>query len=283
MSGSTGGDFHTFYFERIRSTAALDIDVTPATQVSIGLERQTRSGDSTTSRTIERDEFDLEKPLDESLNALNVGVRHVWNRITLIVDEQLRDFENTSELFVPGASAGRNAADAAELQFFTFDQTYDYGARSHAVRVLAELTERLEIAAGWRLEDLELDLQGNEQASGTSAAGAPFTTSDSGQGAVDRDIEITDLDLGFALTERIRLIGAARRSTLEQSGVLTIGASVGAGAWDIATDGYEVGAELAVSPVVTVAAGWSRESRTTTHRVGPTTPARPATAATPTA
>ena len=265
VSGSTGGDFHTFDFERIRSTASLDIDVTPATQVSVGLEHQTRVGDSMTTLSIERDEFDLEKPLDESLNMLNLGVRHAWKRVTMIVDEQLRGFENASELFLPGASPGRNEADAAELQFFRFDQTYDYGSRSHAVRVMADPTARLDVAAGWRLEDLELDLRGDEQARGTSAAGLPYETSRSGPGEVGRDIEIGDLSIGFAATERIRLVGALRRSTLEQSGELTIGANIGSSAWDIATDGYEIGAELAVSPAVTVAAGWSREARTTTY------------------
>jgi hypothetical protein len=211
VSGSTGGDFHTFDFERIRSTAAVDIDVTPATRVSVGLEHQTRSGDSTTSLTVERVEFDLEKPLDESLNTASVGVRHAWDRVTLIVDEQVRDFENTSELFLPGASAGRNPTDTATLQFFTFDQSYDFAVRSHSLRVLAAPTVRLDLEAGWRLDDLELDLNGNEQGSGTSASGVPFATSRSGPGTVGRDIEILDAGLRFALTERMRLVSAARR------------------------------------------------------------------------
>ncbi|HEY3517784.1 MAG TPA: hypothetical protein VGL98_12120 [Gammaproteobacteria bacterium] len=265
VSGSTGGDFHTFDFERIRSTAAVDIDVTPATRVSLGLEHQTRTGDSTTTLTVERDEFDLEKPLDESLNTASVGVRHAWDRVTLIVDEQVRDFENTSELFLPGASAGRNPTDTATLQFFTFDQSYDFAVRSHSLRVLAAPTVRLDLEAGWRRDDLELDLNGNEQASGTSASGVPFATSRSGPGTVGRDIEILDAGLRFALTQRVRLVSAARRSTLEQSGELTIGVNVGASAWDIGTDGYEIGAELALSPIVTIAAGWSSESRSTTY------------------
>ncbi len=265
VSGSTGGDFHTLDFERIRTSASLDVDVTPATQVSLGLERQTRTGNSSTTLSLERDEFDVEKPLDESLNALTFGVRHAWKRVTLIVDEQGRDFENTSELFLPGASPGRNGADAAELQFFRFDQSYDYSSRSHGVRVLAEPTARLDVAAGWRLEDLELDLRGDEQARGTSAAGLPFETSRAGPGAVDRDIEIADVKLGFTATERLRLVGTLRRSTLEQSGALTIGPSLGAADWQIATDGYELGAELALSPAVTVAAGRSSEARATAY------------------
>lgn len=265
VSGSTGGDFHTFDFERIRTNASLGVDVTPATRVSLGLERQTRTGESGTTLSLERDEFDVAKPLDESLNGLNFGVQHAWKRVTLIVDEQARDFKNTSELSLPGASPGKNGADAAELQFFRFDQSYDYASRSHGLRVLAEPTARLDVEAGWRLEDLELDFRGAEQARGTGAAGTPLDASRAGGGDVGRDIEIADVDVGFAATERIRLVGALRRSTLEQHGALAIGPNVGASDWEIATDGYEVGAKLAVSPSVTVAAGWSREARSTAY------------------
>ena len=48
VSGSTGGDFHTFDFERIRSTAALDIDVTPATKCRSG--SSARRGPATARR-----------------------------------------------------------------------------------------------------------------------------------------------------------------------------------------------------------------------------------------
>jgi hypothetical protein len=265
VSGSTGGDFHTFDFERVRSTAAVDIDATPRTRVSLGLENQTRTGDSTTTLTVERDEFELVKPLDESLNTASVGLRHAWEHVTLIADEQVRNFENTTELFLPGASDGRNTADTAALQFFTFDQSYDFAARSHSLRVLTTPATRLDLEAGWRLEDLDLDASGDEQASGTSATGVPFATSRSGPGTVGRDIEIVDAALRFVFTDRMRLVSAARRSSLEQSGDLTLGANVGSSAWDIATDGYEIGAELALSSVVTIAAGWSRESRSTTY------------------
>jgi len=46
-----------------------------------------------------------------------------------------------------------------------------------------------------------------------------------------------------------------------------MGANVGMSAWDIGTDGYEIGAELALSSI-TIAAGWSSESRSTTYGWG---------------
>jgi len=261
VSGSTGGDFHRFDFERTRTTADVEIDVAPATQLSLGLERQTRTGANTTTLTVERDEFDFDRPLDESLDGLTFGVRHAWRRATLIVSEELRDFRNTSELVLPGASPGRSLADAAALSFFTRDQSYDYASRGHGLRVLASPTARVDLTAAWRREDLELDAYASEQALGTTFGGAPLATAAEGPATVDRDVETAELDVGFAVTERVRLFGAARRQTLEQRGDLVYGADSGTGAWSLATDGLEAGVEVALGSALTVAAGWSTESR----------------------
>jgi hypothetical protein len=44
-----------------------------------------------------------------------------------------------------------------------------------------------------------------------------------------------------------------------------LGTNLGASVWDIETDGFEVGAEIAVSSTLVVAAGWSSEWRATTY------------------
>lgn len=261
VGGSTGGDYHTFEFERIRDTADLDIELAPATQLSLGLERQTRTGDSTTTLDIERDEFDLDRPLDESLNALTFGVRHAFRRMTIVATEDLSDFANTSELLLPGATPGRNLADAASLAFFVRNQSYDYSSRAHGVRLLGNPTTRLDLTAGWRHENLDLGLDASERSQGTTFAGAPLAISLAGGGEVDRDIELGELDVGFAVTPRLRIVGGARHSTLEQTGASALGADSGASAWAITTDGFEAGVELALSAAWTVAAGWSRERR----------------------
>jgi hypothetical protein len=266
IAGSTGGDFHHFDFERVRDTANLDIAVSPETHLSFGLEHQTRSGESTTTLAIERDEFELDKPLDESLNALTFGIRHSWDRVTVIFDERLGDFENTSEVFLPGSSPGQNTTDLAELHFFRLDQSYDYGSRSHAVRVLAKPMEALDLKVGWRREDLDLDMQAEERSEGVAFDGVPFANALSGPAVVSRDLEIGDVEAGYLLNERVRLIGGVRRSTLVQQGMLAFGPDLGAGTWDIATDGYDVGIEVALTGATSLATGWSNEARAVTSR-----------------
>jgi hypothetical protein len=84
ISGSTGGDLHRFDFERTRDTARLEWLISPATTVDFGLEHLARKGDSTTTLALERDEFELEQPLDESLRILSAGVQHRWDKMTLL-------------------------------------------------------------------------------------------------------------------------------------------------------------------------------------------------------
>lgn len=262
VTGSTRGDIHHFDFERVRDAASAALDLSPATQLSFGLEHQTRAGDSTTSLDLQRDEFTLNRPLDESLNGLTVGLRHAWDHITLVVDEQLHDFKNTSELLLPGASPGSNATDPATLQFFMADQSYDYTSRAHGVRLLAKPSGKLDLNAGWRTENLDLDMHAHESSQGTTFAGAPFTSALQGPAFVGRDITVADFGFGYALNEKLRVIGNARHSSLSQQGGVTYGTDVGAGAWSIDTGGWEAGFEYAVTATILISAGWSTETRT---------------------
>jgi len=262
VEGSTGGDFHHFNFERVRDSVSLKMELTPATSLSFGLDRQTRTGESTTSLDIQRDEFELDKPLDESLESLRFGIEHAWQRVTLIFEEEIRSFENVSELFLPGASPGQDAiTNPAELQYFFLDQSYNFDSRSHLLRVVTKPTDRIDLNAMWRREDLDLDTFASEQSLGTTFTDTPFSTDVSGPGRIGRDTESFAIDFGFAVGERTRLIAAHRSNTLDQSGRLLFGTEDGRGAWDIDTDSFEVGAEVALGVRTVLTAGWSTENR----------------------
>lgn len=261
VTGSTGGDFHTFDFERIRESAALAITPSPATEVSLGLERQRRTGDSQTTLGIQRDQFEFERPIDESSDRVKLGVRHAWERISVIYAEEFGEFDNASELFLPGASPGQNTADPAELLFFRLDQSYDFDSRGRALRVLVTPTEALDVRALWRREDVDLEGLGTESSAGTDFAGTPFMTDLSGAADVSRDSEVAGLDFGYRVGPRTRLTAATRRSRLDQTGRSRFGADRGDGDWRVETDGIEIGAEHALGRNLIVAGGWSGESR----------------------
>jgi len=261
ITASTGGDFHRFDFVRVRESADLDITVSPTTDVSFGLERQTRQGDSETTRDIQRDEFELMQPLDESSNAVRLGVQHRWQRVRLVYEEESRSFDNASSLLLPGASPGRATTDLAELQFFMLDKSYDYDSRTHLLRTIVNATEKLEIGAFASREDLALDMRASESSSGTDFTGIPFTTNASGPAGVNRDVDLNGIDVGYSVGTRARLIAAFRSRTLDQRGAVQFGTDAGTSDWSIETEGFELGAEYAFGPSLILATGWSDESR----------------------
>jgi hypothetical protein len=263
VTASTGGDFHHFDFERTRDTADLEIRVSPATTVNVGLERFTRVGESTTTLDLERDEFEIERPIDESLNALAAGVEHRFDKVTVLFEQQSRDFENTNQLFLPGASVGSNTGDLAELSFFSAEQSYDYASRTQLLRLVARPTERLDLIGTWRHEDLELDMTASESVAGTSFNGNPVNRSEDGSATVVRDIDLHTLDAGYSLNERFRIVGTLRQSKLTQQGRLDFAMEPGLGLWMIDTTGTEIGFEAAVGSDIVVGAGVSDETRDT--------------------
>ena len=257
----TGGDFHHFDFERVRDTASLDLTLSPDTKLSFGLERQTRTGDSTTTLDIQRDEFELDRPIDESLNALTAGIQHSWDKVTVVFQEELRKFENTNEMFLPGASAGTNPLDPADLQFFFLDQSYDFDSQAHLIRVLANPTTRFQLRAALRREDLDLDMNASERSDGNDFTGVPFATDLSGGAVIGRDLDFDEVDFEFNVNERLRLVGGVRSSSLDQRGSLLFGTDAGAGAWDVDTDGLEIGVEFAARANLVFSVGLSNEER----------------------
>ena len=261
VAGSTAGDLHHFDFTRVRDTADLVLDLSPRTKLNVGLEHQTRVGTSTTSQGIQRDQFVLDNPLDESSSSLNVGVQHAWDKVTLIVDEQTQDFENASSLVLPEPSSGQNPSDPAELLTFALDQAYDYRRRAHQVRVLVRPTSLMTVQGAARREDLDYDLDAEERSSGTDFAGRPFTADQSATGSGDRAIDLDELTFGYALSERWQLIGSLRNQSLVQRGDLLSAGAQGYSRWAIETTGVDAGVSVAVRPSLVVSTGLSREQR----------------------
>jgi hypothetical protein len=257
----TGGDFHSFDFERVRDTASLALNLSPDTKLSFGLERQARVGESVTTFDIQRDEFELDRPIDESLNSLTAGIQHSWDKITVVFQEEIKEFDNTSAVFLPGASAGTNPLDPAGLQFYFLDQSYDYDSRAHLLRVVANPTTRLQLRAALRREDLDLDMRANETSEGSGFTGEPFTTDVFGGAVIGRDIDFDEVDFRFSVNEWMRLVGGLRSSSLDQRGSLSFGTDDGAGRWDIDTNGVEIGIEFAAFSNFVLSVGVSNEER----------------------
>jgi predicted porin len=263
IEGSTGGDFHHFDFERVRDSLDLDIDLNDRATLSLGFDRHDKNGDSTTTLDVEREEFELDKPIDETLEAYNVGLRYGWDKVTLTITERWQDYDNASSAFLPGFSPGTDPTEPTELDFFFLDQPYGYDAREHQVNLRLRPDKRWDIQLNARLSDLDLDMQANERAQGLDFIGAPFTTDVTGSADIDRDTQLYDLAVSYAVSDRLLVTASVRQQNLDQDGTLQFGTVDGISSWEIDTTGFELGVDVALNDALTLAAGWSNERRDT--------------------
>jgi hypothetical protein len=262
---SNAGDLHHFDFERVQEKADLSVEVGTRAAVTFGFDRFTKRGESTTTLDLLRDEFELERPIDESLNAFHAGFEYRFDRVTVVVEERVRDYENVVDVFLPGASQGESPTTATALDFFFLEQPYDFTSEETVLRAVARPTSRWILRGVASFDRLDLDLTAAERSQGVDFATNPFATDLTGEGAIERDTEQVDLDFTYLVSDRLAVVGGAYSKQLEQDGDFLWGGARNLGSWSIDTTGVEAGVELTVNPRLTASVGTRWESREATH------------------
>lgn len=251
------GDQVSFDFERVRDLLDLDIRINRRAKFNLGFDRYTRQGDSTNTVRIQRTVYQVQKPLDERQSDYIAGFEYAWDKVTLILEERYRDYENAFEIFLPGQSGDSDPV----LDFFFLDQPYDFTSNDHTLRVVAQPTRKLLIRFAGTLQDLGMDIAADERVKGTDGNGVPYEDETTGDGQIDRDMELLDLDLTYQFTQRWGLILGARSRTLDQNGAFQFGDGLNSGLWKIDTTSYDAGVQFAVSPQLVFSGGFLGENR----------------------
>ena len=262
---SNAGDFHTFDFERVRDTASFGFRFNQRAKLDVGFERFTKRGEATTTLDVQRDEFELDQVIDESYNQFHVALELTWPRATLILQEEVRDFDNAVEIFLPGLSLGEDPEDATILDFFFLEQPYSLESIQHTVRLNAHPNDRFLIRAAASLQNLDLDAEASERSQGIDFAGRPFTTDLAGGGDIERDSDLIDVDVSYLIGDRVALIGGVRRHHFDQTGAYLFGGDPASGSWDVETTGAEAGIEFHVTPRLSLGGGARLENREAMH------------------
>lgn len=267
---SNGGDFHTFDFDRIRDTAKLDITLSRQAKLFFGFERFTRKGESTTTIDIQRDEFEFDRPIDESMNEYQAGFQYKWSKATLVVEEVVRDYSNAVEIFLPGFSLGETPDNASVLDYYFLDQPYDFTSYDHRARLTLSPNSRFQVTVAGLVQSLDMDVSAEESVQGVGFNGSPFATEGSGEGEVDRDTQLLDVDLSYLVTDTFSIIGRAWSKNFEQDGELDFvtvpgGSDENVGRWEIDTTGAQAGVRWWVGKELTVSGGVHYESRDVKH------------------
>ena len=259
----SAGDFHRFDFERIRDTAQLTVDLSSGATLDFGMERSSRTGSSTTTREIQRDEFELDQPIEEELRAYHAGFSYAWKNLTVMVEERLRDYDNDTEIFLPLPSSGADSGDLSELDAYFVDQFYGYRSREHVARLTARPGSRIELNLAAVLQSLDLDMSRREFGEGVDFSGLPFTSDVSGPAEVARDTQLYDLDLTYYVSERLRIISGLRRQRLDQGGTVRFDGEPDGSQWDMEVTRLEAGLTLLPRSDLTLTAGGRHERRQT--------------------
>jgi len=242
---------------RVRDVARLDLFLTDDATLSFGFDTYRRTGDSTGTPRLRRDVFVFDGPVDESLQTFSGSFTYSWDKVTLILEERIKEFDNAVQYFAPGALEGPSET----VDFLFYDTPYSYDGNEHVVRVLARPNDRWDIRFSGEFHDLDLHTDLAERWAGTDRDGIPVERDASGNGTVQRDLQLLDLDVTYLLSDRLGLVGGIRRFELDQNGSSEFDGTLSTGDWNIETTGLEIGAQYLVSKDVTVTGGLLFESR----------------------
>lgn len=255
------GDFHHFDVDRVQDVGRFRVWASDKAKLDFGFNRYTRRGESTTTYDISRDEFEFDKPVDESLNDYYVGLEYSFSKATLVLEQRRLEYENAFEVFLPGRSLGEDPEDATILDFYFLDQPYDLEGDDTIVRLISQPNDRLLLRVSGQLQSHELEFNVSEEGEGIAFTGAPLVIDSTGLGEVERDVDLFDFDVTYQLNNRWALLAGGRRYELDQLGDVTVEGTRGTGDWDISTTSYEIGAQVALSPETTLAFGLREEAR----------------------
>lgn len=261
--GSTGGDFHHFDFERVRDAANLDIELSARTTLNIDFNRYEKTGDSTTTVDVEREEFEIEQPIDEVWRDYRIGLQHSWERATVTIGERWQRHENELSWFLPGFSSGSDPTEPTELDFFFLDQPYDSDLREHSLGISLQPSDKLALALEVRDIDLDLDIDATESSQGIDFLNTPFTREVRGGGGIDRDTTLVEATGSYTVTERLQLGASLRNYDLDQDAIIAFDNATTTSRWAVEHLGVELSAQVFVSKALSLGVGVHRETRDT--------------------
>jgi hypothetical protein len=270
---SDAGDFHQFNFEHSFHRMDFDFRVVDRAKVFFNFDRQYKQGLSSTTRDVSRDEFELEKPLedprDDIKNDYTVGAEIWFDKVTLYVDETYRDYENNQRVFLPGFSTGEDPEDQTELLVYDQRTPVSYKMPQTTVRANIRPHDRVTLNAGYVNSLLNADLDFEQTVLGTDYQGNPVDTTTTGTGDFDRTIHMFNADAAVDVNSRLAVIGGFTFKKFDQEGSLTIEDEETSVDGDFESVDFDVGARVPLHHKVTVSGGVSYEERDVTGFVEP--------------
>ena len=264
-NSSNGGDFHHFDFDRVHDSVDFDVQITDRAKLLLGFDQYTKKGDNTTVLDIEREEFELDQPVDQTLKNYDIGFEYRWDRAAVTFNQRFREFDNDVEMFLPGASEGSAPGAPTRLDSFFLEQPYGYDSQETQAGLTLRPTDRWDVQVDVLYADLDMDVDSLETPDGLDFLGNPLQTPIEGVGSAERTISQIYLSTGYAITDRVRLTASVRDQHLDQDGDLDLAGADGASDWTIDSTAVSLGVETVILDDWTISGGWTTEQRDTDY------------------
>ncbi|MFQ6082648.1 MAG: hypothetical protein ACE5WD_04720 [Candidatus Aminicenantia bacterium] len=264
VRATTGGDFHTFSFDKNFDDIYFDVKLFDRVKFFLDFDRISRQDESTTTVDVSRDEFEFDKPLEELKTDYRAGLQINLDKVDFYIEGSYRDYENEARFFLPGFSSGADAENVVyPTVLYAFEQMtpYEFTMPMANIRVNIRPTDKIKATVGYIFSDLDMELDYEEQANGIGYTGASLLYEDLGKADISRKINMLDIDLSYRALDNVYFIGGFRYNKLDQDGKLEIDGDVSDSAADIKTNIYEFGAQVIPNKALTLTGGIRHESR----------------------
>ncbi len=262
---AAAGDFRTFNFDRVIDNADLELWLNSDVRLNLGFERFVKEGESTLPQDIARDEFELDQPVSERNNTYRIALQYAFDNTTIVLEENIKDYENDTHRFLPGFSGGEDSDDFTQLSNYVLNNPYEFDSYSTTVRMVSRPVEKLTLRAAANYNILDMQFDYSESASGINYDSTALGTNISGDGNANRDIQMYDLDASYVLTERLTLTGAFRYRRFDQEGESFVADMHEMTEWDYSNTGFDGGIRYHFPADLTVSAGAQYETRQVTN------------------
>lgn len=258
----TGGDYHTFDFDRINDSAMLKVWMGTNAHVYMDFNRWTKKGESTTSYDFDRVEFEFDKPIDEDSMDITVGVDYAGKGFSIVLEEKFQDYENANSLFLPGYTDGGEFSNyPSALYFFTLNMPYSMEGNTHTARFSAAPFKNLMLKGSAQIIKQDSSISYLEDAMGVDYLGGGYIYTNGGSGDFTRKMQMYDVDFSYLLSSKLAVVGAFRYNNFEQTGSFTAGAETTPMELKYETGGVEGGIQYQPSSKLGVTVGYRFERR----------------------
>lgn len=265
MIGSqTYFDMKQFDFDRVSDRATLNATVAKPLDVFFDFNRYSKTGNSTTSLDLNRNEFEFEKPVSEKLFEYAVGLNLHMERYGLVLEQRRQEFENANSYFLAGGytDGGAGAIYPSAVSYFSLAQPYDSKTDITSLRLNARPFDNLILRGSARWSGQDTSLSYAENAQGIDYLGRAYLDNFQGKSSFTRDIALYDFDLTYFLSRKLAIVGAVRYNTFAQEGLFKTGAAEEITALDFKTLGLEAGLQYLPSSRLALTVGYRNETRT---------------------